>query len=125
MYSLTRVPKNATWDDHWFPSAFAVNGNPIALRVVGSVVEVDVHGLRTNGASVSVVLDLVRGVDHDALVKLIKKGDSQCGTHVHATSDGELTEPHRDLPAAHASYATSAWSGRGEHALLTAAERDG
>lgn len=79
IFSLTKVPAKADWDSQWFPPALAYDGFPLALRVVGSVVEVDVDGLRSLGGSASLALELMRDVDHDALVKLIRKGDSRSG----------------------------------------------
>ncbi|KAL1942589.1 hypothetical protein VTO73DRAFT_6191 [Trametes versicolor] len=88
IFSLTKVPAKADWDSQWFPPALAYDGFPLALRVVGSVVEVDVDGLRSLGGSASLALELMRDVDHDALVKLIQKGDSRSETfpeHMHLT----------------------------------------
>ncbi|KAL1940341.1 hypothetical protein VTO73DRAFT_8913 [Trametes versicolor] len=73
LYSLTKVPNIASWDDSWEPTALALYGSPVALRVLGSIANLQfVSGAATS--EITLDLELMRGVDHDALVVLLKKG---------------------------------------------------
>lgn len=78
-FSLTRVPKNVEWDHAWSPSALSYEGCPILVRVVGDVRGWQVVQREEEGQRLSLELDMVRGVDEDALMDMLQRGTKALG----------------------------------------------
>lgn len=79
MFSISKVPRDAMWDDGWVPQTLTFKGCPVGVRVVGTVVSVDEDGKDDEGRKMSLALELTREVDHQELVRLLKYGGGEKG----------------------------------------------
>lgn len=76
IFSLTKIPQHADWDECWVPPALAHDGCPIAIRVVGCIIQLDQPD-DGEGPKLEITLDLLREVDYSAFVGVMKKGDAR------------------------------------------------
>ncbi|KAI0351684.1 hypothetical protein OH77DRAFT_1410732 [Trametes cingulata] len=72
-YSLSRVPTFAAWDDEWAPTALALTSSPIIIRVIGTLTNVSHTAAEGELPSLSLDLELLRAVDHDGMVRLLRR----------------------------------------------------
>ncbi|KAL1942568.1 hypothetical protein VTO73DRAFT_6170 [Trametes versicolor] len=70
LFSLTRVPHEIQWDNECVPPTLAVDGEPMGLRVVGSVLETGTGGGDRNSFYADVLP--LRGVDQEGMFRLFE-----------------------------------------------------
>lgn len=68
-YSLANLPPGLLWDFQYNPPTLAVRGEPLALRVVASVLEFGLY-IADAGTHFYFELDPIRAVDHTGMLNL-------------------------------------------------------
>lgn len=78
-FSLSRVPGKTRWDNAWTPSTLVYGGCPVMIRAIGNVREVQEMGEDGDPQTLSLELEMLRGVDEEALSKLLGRGTMSLG----------------------------------------------